>query len=342
MRSCSLAEPLAQIRDLQVHFPVRQGLLLPREVARVKAVDGVSLDIHRGQVLGLVGESGSGKSTLGRALLRLLQPTAGTIHFAGQNLTHLNRAQLQPLRRRMTVVFQDPEASFNPRMRIGDAVAEPLRVHEKLTTAERLRKVTLLLEQVGLDGSYILRWPHELSGGQRQRVGIARALATDPELVVLDEPISALDVSIQAQVLNLLDDLRRQRGLAYLFIAHDLGAVAHLCDEVAVMYLGRVVEQGPAEQVLNHAQHPYTQALLRSQPLHDPRLARARGLGVLAGEMPSPLDPPPGCAFHPRCPHAQPSCRQNRPELLASQAWLLACPVLAKPPMVDGQVRPQP
>ena len=324
-----MAEVLAALRNVHVHFPVREGLLLPRETGRVRAVDGVSFAIAKGQVLGLVGESGSGKSTTGRALLRLQDVTSGEVHFAGQDITRASRRALQAVRRRMTVVFQDPEASCNPRMRIGDAVAEPLRVHERLTRGELQHKVTSLLDQVGLDGSYALRWPHELSGGQRQRVGIARALATDPELIVLDEPISALDVSIQAQVLNLLDDLRRQRGLSYLFIAHDLGAVAHLCDQVAVLYLGRVVETGAVADVIDAPQHPYTQALLQSVPLHDPQAARARGLQVLDGEIPSPLTPPPGCAFHPRCRLATPACREIRPELTPLAGRQVACPVVA-------------
>ena len=329
-----MADVLAQLTDVSVHFPVRQGLLLPREVARVRAVDGVSLTIRKGEVLGLVGESGSGTSTTGRALLRLQDVTAGRVQFAGHDITRWHRRQLQAIRRRMTVVFQDPEASCNPRMRIADAVAEPLRVHEKLTAGEVERRVASLLDQVGLDRSFAQRWPHELSGGQRQRVGIARALATNPELIVLDEPISALDVSIQAQVLNLLDDLRKQRGLSYLFIAHDLGAVAHLCDRVAVMYLGRVVEEGAVANVIDAPQHPYTQALLRSVPLHDPIAARARGLTVLDGEIPSPLAPPPGCAFHPRCRHALLACRQNRPELLELPDRKLACPVMAESPQL--------
>ncbi len=322
-----MAELLAQLIDVSVHFPVRDGLLLPREVARVRAVERVSLAIHKGEALGLVGESGSGKSTTGRALLRLQDVTTGRVQFAGEDITHWPRQKLQAIRRRMTVVFQDPEASCNPRMRIGDAVAEPLRVHERLTHAELQRRVGALLDQVGLDTSFALRWPHELSGGQRQRVGIARALATDPELIVLDEPISALDVSIQAQVLNLLDDLRKQRGLSYLFIAHDLGAVAHLCDRVAVMYLGRVVEQGQVGDVIDAPLHPYTQALLRSVPLHDPIAARARGLQVLDGEIPSPLAPPSGCAFHPRCRSAIPQCRQSPPELAALPTRQVACPI---------------
>ncbi len=329
-----MAEVLARLDDVHVHFPVREGLLLPREVARVRAVDGVSLSIHKGEVVGLVGESGSGKSTTGRALLRLQDVTAGRVHFAGLDITQLRRHELQAIRRRMTVVFQDPEASCNPRMRIGDAVAEPLRVHERLTAEQRRSKVASLLDQVGLDGGLAQRWPHELSGGQRQRVGIARALATDPDLIVLDEPISALDVSIQAQVLNLLDDLRHQRGLSYLFIAHDLGAVAHLCDRVAVMYLGRVVEQGPVGDIIEAPLHPYTQALLRSVPLLDPVAAHARGLQVLDGEIPSPMAPPSGCAFHPRCRNVVANCRQNRPELLTVGARSVACPVLTQTPQL--------
>jgi oligopeptide transport system ATP-binding protein len=322
-----MADVLAELIDVCVHFPVREGVLLPREVARVRAVDGVSLRIHKGEVLGLVGESGSGKSTTGRALLRLQDVTSGRVYFDGQDITHLRRSQLQHTRRRMTVVFQDPEASCNPRMRIGDAVAEPLRVHERLTAAQTQHKIDQLLDQVGLDSTFALRWPHELSGGQRQRVGVARALATDPALIVLDEPISALDVSIQAQVLNLLEDLRKERGLSYLFIAHDLGAVAHLCDRVAVMYLGRVVEEGPVDAVIAAPAHPYTRALLRSVPLHDPVAARARGLLVLDGEIPSPLTPPAGCAFHPRCREALPACQISRPALIQQDDRLVACPV---------------
>jgi peptide/nickel transport system ATP-binding protein len=291
----------------------------------VRAVDGVSLGVRRGQVLGLVGESGSGKSTIGRALLRLAPITGGSVWFGGEDITKYNRRQLLPVRRRMQVVFQDPEASLNPRMRIGDIAAEPLRVHSRLTAAETSRRVADLLEQVGLAPELRMRWPHELSGGQRQRVGIARALASDPELIVLDEPISALDVSIQAQVLNLLEDLRQQRGLSYLFIAHDLAAVAHLCDDVAVLYLGRVVEHGPAETVFGQPGHPYTRALLASVPIADPVQARARGLQALEGEIPSPLAPPPGCAFHPRCPFAVERCRLEAPVLRPFGDRNIAC-----------------
>ncbi len=316
---------LAEWRDVRVHFPVRKGLVIAREIGRVRAVDGVSLGVRRGQVLGLVGESGSGKSTTGRALLRLAPITSGSVWFGGQDITHSDRRALLPVRRRMQVVFQDPEASLNPRMRIGDAVAEPLRIHMKLTPAETERKVARLLEQVGLDPQLRARWPHEFSGGQRQRVGIARALATEPELIVLDEPISALDVSIQAQVLNLLADLRQRLGLSYLFIAHDLAAVAHLCDEVAVLYLGRVVEHGPAQQVFAQPAHPYTRALLESVPLADPVLARQQKPAVLQGEIPSPLNPPTGCPFHPRCPFAQDRCVVELPLLRPIAATQAAC-----------------
>lgn len=320
-----MSEFLAEWRDVRVHFPIRKGLIIAREIGRVRAVDGVSLGVRRGQVLGLVGESGSGKSTTGRALLRLAPITSGSVWFDGQDITHSDRRALLPVRRRMQVVFQDPEASLNPRMRIGDAVAEPLRIHAKLTAAETERKVTQLLEQVGLDSQLRTRWPHEFSGGQRQRVGIARALATEPELIVLDEPISALDVSIQAQVLNLLADLRQRLGLSYLFIAHDLAAVAHLCDEVAVLYLGRVVEHGPAQQVFAQPVHPYTRALLESVPLADPVLARQRKPTVLHGEIPSPLNPPTGCPFHPRCPFAQDRCVAELPLLRPIAATQAAC-----------------
>ncbi|MSP90923.1 MAG: ATP-binding cassette domain-containing protein [Myxococcales bacterium] len=319
---------LAELRDVSVHFPIRRGLL-QREVARVRAVDGVSLSIERGEVLGLVGESGSGKSTAGRALLRLTPPTSGTVWFDGADVTRWSRARLLPMRRRLQVVFQDPDAALDPRMRVGESVAEPLDVHLRLSWPAREAKVAQLFEAVGLDAALRQRWPHEFSGGQRQRVGIARALATDPDLVVLDEPVSALDVSVQAQVLNLLADLRQQRGLAYLFIAHDLGAVAHLADRVAVMYLGRIVEIGPAENVLAAPRHPYTQALLRAVPRTDPVQAKAHGFQVLEGEIPNLRSPPTGCAFHPRCPAATPRCRVEhqalRPCGTGSKGVAVAC-----------------
>lgn len=310
-----MAEPIAELRDIHVHFPLRRGLFWRRDVGCVRAVDGVSLRIARGEVLGLVGESGSGKSTIGRALLRLTPLTSGQVCFDGQDISQCKRRALMPVRRRMQVAFQDPDASLNPRLRVGESVAEPLHVHTRLPRAAIDAKVAALFEQVGLDAALRHRHPHEFSGGQRQRIGLARALATDPELLVLDEPISALDVSIQAQMMNLLSDLRRERGLSYLFIAHDLGAVAHLCDTVAVLYCGRVVETGPAATVLDRPRHPYTRALLDSVPLADPTEARLRGLRVLGGEVPSPLQPPTGCTFHPRCRFAGPGCRRSVPPL---------------------------
>lgn len=310
-----MSEPLAELRDVQVHYPVRAGGLWSRQVGVVRAVDGVSLQLHRGEVLGLVGESGSGKSTLGRALLRLEPVTSGSIWLGGQDVTQWSQRQLLPWRKRLQVVFQDPDASLDPRRTVAAAVAEPLRVHTSLRGTALQEKVDALFAQVGLDPRLGGRFPHALSGGQKQRVGIARALATGPELVVLDEPISALDVSIQAQILNLLVDLRAELGLSWLFIAHDLAAVGHLCDRVAVLYLGRVVEQGPAQAVLSAAAHPYTQGLLASVPRPDPAWMRQQGLRGPQGELPSPLHPPPGCAFHPRCPLASERCRTEAPQL---------------------------
>jgi oligopeptide/dipeptide ABC transporter ATP-binding protein len=311
----TVSPPLARLDDVAVHFRVPLAGGLRRKRALLRAVDGVSLQIGRGQVVGLVGESGSGKSTTGRALLRLVDVAAGRVWVDGEDITRLRGRRLQPWRRRMQVVFQDPEASLDPRLRVGASVAEPLRIYTTMSAAERDRRVCELLQTVGLDPSLRSRWPHEFSGGQRQRVGVARALALDPELVVLDEPISALDVSVQAQVLNLLAELRKERGLSYLFIAHDLAAVAWLSDIVAVMYLGRVVEVGPVERVLAAGAHPYTRALRSSEPPADPQTARARGWQVLDGEIPSPLRPPPGCAFHPRCPLADARCRTEAPAL---------------------------
>lgn len=310
-----MPDALAALRDVCVHYPVRSGTLWSRQVGVVRAVDGVSLQLHRGEVLGLVGESGSGKSTLGRALLRLEPVTSGSIWLGGQDVTHWSQRQLLPWRKRMQVVFQDPDASLDPRRTVAAAVAEPLRVHTTLRGAALQERVAALFDQVGLDPRLGSRFPHALSGGQKQRVGIARALATGPELVVLDEPISALDVSIQAQILNLLVDLRAQLGLSWLFIAHDLAAVGHLCDRVAVLYLGRIVEQGPAAQVLGDAAHPYTRGLLAAVPRPDPAWMRKQGLRGPEGELPSPLQPPPGCAFHPRCPLATERCRTEAPQL---------------------------
>ncbi|QSQ14713.1 ABC transporter ATP-binding protein [Myxococcus landrumensis] len=307
------SEPLLQARNVAVHFPVRGGWL-QRARGAVKAVDGISLDVFRGETLGLVGESGCGKSTLGRALLRLVDPTAGSVHFDGQELTGLSQRQLRPLRRRMQFVFQDPYASLNPRLTVRDILGEPFDIHGLARgPGEREREVASLLDAMGLPREALGRYPHEFSGGQRQRLGIARAIALRPDLVVADEPISALDVSIQAQIVNLLVDLQRERGLTYVFIAHDLNIVEHMSTRVAVMYLGRIVELAPARGLYSRPRHPYTQALLAAVPVPDPERTRTRVL--VPGEPPSPLAPPPGCTFHPRCPRAMERCRRESPPL---------------------------
>jgi peptide/nickel transport system ATP-binding protein len=305
-----MPENLLSVEDLKVHFPVRGS----RD--KVKAVDGVSFGIRKGETLGLVGESGCGKSTTGLALLRLIQPTSGTVTFDGTDVTALRRGDLRRLRRRITMVFQDPMASLDPRHTVGHSVAEPLRVH-KLHTGSTARRKRLeeLFGLVGLSPDLLDRHPHELSGGQRQRVGIARALAVEPDLVVLDEPIASLDVSVQAQVMNLLARLQRELGLTYLFIAHDLAAVQHVSDRVAVMYLGRVVEIGPRDVVYTDPGHPYTKALLSAVPIPDPPQERLRERIVLTGDVPSPLNPPSGCNFHTRCPRRFEPCDDVDPQL---------------------------
>ncbi|MEZ4415511.1 MAG: ATP-binding cassette domain-containing protein [Gemmatimonadota bacterium] len=307
------AAPLVRVRDLAVHFPIRRGLLR-RQVGAIRAVDGVDLDIRAGETLGLVGESGSGKSTTGRALLRLQPATSGTVEFDGVDLASLAPPALRRLRRDMQIVFQDPMASLNPRRTVGDTVREPLDIHALGTPAERRARTQVLLERVGLDPAFASRYPHEFSGGQRQRVGIARALATGPRFVVADEPISALDVSIQAQIVNLLADLKEDLGLTYLFIAHDLAMVRHLSDRVAILYLGRVAEIGPTRAVFDAPRHPYTRALLSSIPIPDPS-RRARSAPLVPGELPDPAHPPAGCRFHPRCPLATDLCRRQAPVL---------------------------
>jgi oligopeptide/dipeptide ABC transporter ATP-binding protein len=307
--------PLLEVRDLKVHFPVRGGLLL-RARAWNRAVDGVDLELHARETLGLVGESGCGKSTLGKALLRLLEPTAGSIRFGGEELTTLSRRAMKPLRPRIQMVFQDPADSLNPRHRVREILEEPLVIHRRGDAAERARRVRRLLDLVGLPADAADRYPFEFSGGQRQRIGIARAVALDPELVVCDEPVSALDVSIQSQILNLLLDLQEELGLAYLFVAHDLAVVKHVSDRIAVMYLGRIVETGHAEPLYGRPAHPYTRALLEAVPIPEvPDPTRRPERRILAGEVPSPVSPPAGCAFHTRCPHAEARCRQERPEL---------------------------
>jgi oligopeptide/dipeptide ABC transporter ATP-binding protein len=313
---------LLQVRDLVRHFPQR-GLF--RSGAPVRAVDGVSFSIDEGRTLALVGESGSGKSTVGRTLLRLIEPTSGSAVFEGRDLFRLPPSELRATRRRMQIVFQDPQSSLDPRMTLGRSVAEGIEIHRLARGAEIGRRVAALFEEVGLDPEFAARYPHECSGGQRQRVGIARALAVEPRFIVLDEPVSALDVSVQAQVVNLLADLQRARGLSYLFIAHDLAVVRQLAHDVAVMYLGRLVETGPVEEVLGHPRHPYTQVLLAAVPEPDPRVRPARL--VVPGEPPSPSAPPPGCPFHPRCQHpgVDHRCRSERPELRPLGPSRVAC-----------------
>jgi oligopeptide transport system ATP-binding protein len=308
--------PLLEVRGLAMHFPIAEGIVVSRKIGDVKAVDGVDFTIARGETLGLVGESGCGKTTTGRCILRLEKPTAGEILFDGQDVNRMERRDLIALRRRMQVIFQDPYSSLNPRMKVGDIIAEPIKVHGVEPDGKRRRdKVRELLSVCGLDPKFVDRYPHEMSGGQRQRVGIARALALDPEFIVCDEAVSALDVSIQAQVVNLLEDLRERFGLTYLFIAHDLSVVRHLCQRVAVMYLGRIVEMADSDELFDNPLHPYTQALLSAVPVPDPRVEASRAFRPPRGEVPSPINPPSGCVFHPRCPKAVDGCKQARPVL---------------------------
>jgi oligopeptide/dipeptide ABC transporter ATP-binding protein len=324
MSTAAPEPPLLRVRGLRVDFEMRTPGVLPRRARSLRAVNGIDLELQRGETLGLVGESGCGKSTTGRAILQLLRPSGGSVEFAGQELTALWRKrwgvwrwgrELRELRRRMQIIFQDPYASLNPRMTIEQIVAEPLRSFAVSRGTTRRALVQSLLESVGMDPRYLRRYPHEFSGGQRQRIGIARALALQPELIVCDEPISALDVSIQAQILNLLAELQARHQLSYLFIAHDLAAVRHLSTRIAVMYLGRIVEVGPAEAVCSTPLHPYAQALVSAVPIPDPALERARRRLPLVGDVPSPLDPPQGCSFHPRCPEAEARCRSELPLL---------------------------
>jgi len=309
---------LLEVRDLKVHFPVHRGLLR-REVARVKAVDGVGLSLEAGRTIGVVGESGCGKSTTARAILRLVDPTGGQVLVDGQDVAKLSGAELRKARQKMQMIFQDPYASLNPRMTVLDIIAEPLRTHGRAGRDRKAltRKVGALMERTGLSPAYMRRYPHEFSGGQRQRVGIARALALEPKLIIADEPVSALDMSIRAQIINLLVDLQKEKGIGFVFIAHDLAVVRHISDEIAVMYLGRVVERAPSERLFGSPQHPYTQALLSAIPVPDPKRERRRRRLVLTGDVPSPLAPPSGCTFHPRCPYAFDRCREETPLLEA-------------------------
>ena len=325
-----MSEPILKATGITIGFPVTRGIILQREVARVQAVAGVDLTLHAGETLAVVGESGCGKTTLARGLVRLRDVDAGTIEFMGEDITRKRGRGLSAFRRQVTMIFQDPIASLDPRMRIGQSVQEPLDIHGIGTPGDRKRRVQEAMERVGLNPEHYNRFPHAFSGGQRQRIGIARALVLEPRVIVCDEPVSALDVSVQAQIVNLLEDLQRDLGLSYIVIAHDLDVVRRLADRVQVMYLGRVVEEGGGEQVYMQARHPYTGALLSARPIADPKVARTRQRIVLQGDVPSPINPPSGCRFHPRCPVAQASCTTDDPRLVVGadgHGWACAYPL---------------
>ena len=317
---------LLEVRDLVKHFPVTRGVLFKRTIGHVRAVDGVSFDLAKGETLGVVGESGCGKSTLARVLIRLDPATSGQVLFEGEDLLSLHGAALRRMRRKVQMVFQDPYTSLNPRMPVGDLIGEPFQIHTEVAPKGSRRKaVQELLEVVGLNPEHINRYPHQFSGGQRQRIGIARALALKPDLIICDEPVSALDVSIQAQVMNLLGDLKRDFGLSYVFIAHDLSVVRHLADRVAVMYLGKVVELGTEDEIYERSTHPYTQALLSAVPVPDPRAREHKDVIRLDGDVPSPVNPPSGCRFRTRCWKAQDRCANEEPLLVERDGHLSAC-----------------
>jgi oligopeptide transport system ATP-binding protein len=317
---------LVRIKGLKMHFPITQGIIIQRKVGAIKAVDGVTFDIIRGETLGLVGESGCGKSTTGRSILQLYRPTAGKVYFEAQDLTELKGEPLRQMRRRMQMIFQDPYASLNPRMTVGDIIGEPLTVHNIARGKDRRERVQELLQVVGLNPYFVNRYPHEFSGGQRQRIGVARALAVQPDFIVCDEPISALDVSIQAQIINLLEDLQAEFNLTYLFIAHDLSVVRHISDRIAVMYLGKIVELTNRKRLYDNPLHPYTQALLSAVPIPDPVVEEKRQRIILEGDVPSPANPPLGCNFSTRCPVVMDICREQEPEFADAGAghWV-AC-----------------
>jgi oligopeptide transport system ATP-binding protein len=318
------SEPLLEVTDLVKHFPIKSGIVVEREVARVRAVDGVSLQLREGETLGLVGESGCGKSTLCRVILQLIAPTSGSVRFAGRELVGLSQRELRPLRRQMQMIFQDPFASLNPRKRVGQIISDPMELHGLASGAALKRSVQDLLDRVGLQAEHYNRYPHEFSGGQRQRIGIARAVALRPKLIIADEPVSALDVSVQAQIVNLLEDLQAEFGLSYLFVAHDLGVVRHVSDRVAVMYLGKVVETAESDALYTKPIHPYSNALLSAVPVPDPRRNATRERVVLEGDVPSPIDPPTGCRFHTRCRFATEVCTAQEPDMVEREPGHLA------------------
>ncbi|HEX4865977.1 MAG TPA: dipeptide ABC transporter ATP-binding protein [Acidimicrobiales bacterium] len=336
MTAASDTDVLVKVTDVFKHFPVQSGALR-RSRDYVHAVDGVSLEVRRGETLGLVGETGCGKSTLARCIARLHPLTSGTVEFEGQDISRLRPRKLQPIRREMQMIFQDPYGSLNPKRRVGSIIGDPFAIHGIADGSERKARVQELMELVGLNPEHYNRFPAEFSGGQRQRIGVARALALSPKLIICDEPVSALDVSVQAQILNLLADLQERLNLTYIFISHDLSVVRHVSDRVMLMYLGRIVESGPAEAIYNHPRHPYSNALLSAVPLPDPKTADSRPRIVLAGDVPSPINPPGGCRFHPRCPKAQSRCVEDDPVLIPQlgdeQTHTAACHF----PVADGE-----
>jgi peptide/nickel transport system ATP-binding protein len=334
--AASGGQPLMEVRDLVKHFPLTQGIIMQRKVGAVQAVDGISFDVLKGETLGLVGESGCGKSTTARLLLRLIDITSGSIRFQGEEISKIKGGQLKELRREMQMIFQDPYSSLNPRKTVGTIISEPFAIQGlHKSEGERKRTVQDLMDTVGLNPEHYNRYPHEFSGGQRQRIGVARALALKPKLIVADEPVSALDVSIQAQVLNLLRDLQRDLGLTLVFIAHDLSVVRHMCDRVAVMYLGKIVEHATSEQLYAHPRMPYTGALMSAVPVADPKMASAKKRQVLSGDVPSPTNPPPACRFHTRCWKAQEICRTEYPPLEVKEGGNLAS---CHFPLTDAEV----
>jgi len=321
-----VSENLVEVRDLVKHFPITQGIVFQKKVGAVRAVDGISFDVRKGETLGIVGETGCGKSTTAKLLMRLLTPTSGSIKFEDEEIGYVSGSKLKQLRREMQMIFQDPYSSLNPRKTVGAIIGDPFIVHAiDRNDKSRRKKVQELMEQVGLNPEHYNRFPHEFSGGQRQRIGVARAIALKPKLVVADEPVSALDVSIQAQIINLLSELQRELGLTIIFIAHDLSVVRHVCNRVAVMYLGKIVELAEADQLFDHPRHPYTGALLSAVPVPDPRMAREKQRQVLGGDVPSPTNPPPACRFHTRCPKARDGvCNVDEPQLEVKEGGNIA------------------